>query len=488
MEALLVLPLLVLLLLFVVYKYGTRTHGTLEKLGIPVIKPYPFFGSYLKPWTKYTDKEDLRNARRLGEIWGQYDGMTPNVYIGSAELAKRVLIKDFEYFQDRPISVMDFEYAREMMDLLKGEKWKLVRSVFSKTIASGSKLKAMMSTIRDCTEDAFRRLDARLLNGNEMVIQDELFGPLVLDVMSQFSFGIKVPNISDRSHPFIQHASISTGGDEEPPAWKSALKMIFTLHDEFKAIVPSLKFFCDVMSKSIKERRINGGTHNDIVDIMIDAIDNKVPTKEFRDLGITEDIILVQGAELLMASYGTTATVLSFCAYHLTQHPDIMARVIEEVEEEGELTYESVQQRLPLLEAVLSETMRLTPFVPRHVRECTRDWEHDGVRLPAGTNVLIAITPIHLDPTEFPDPEQFLPDRWLDGDGRKLDQYHWMPFGLGPRACIGTRLATLEIKYVLASLLKQYRVSACEKTRLQMKRGLSNFAEFFSVTLKVEKR
>ena len=103
-------------------------------------------------------------------------------------------------------------------------------------------------------------------------------------------------------------------------------------------------------------------------------------------------------------------------------------------------------------------------------------------------NVVIAATPIHQDPTEFPDPERFLPDRWLGEEGRKLGQYHWMPFGLGPRACIGTRLATLEVKYVLASLLKRYRVSACEKTKLQMKRGLSIFADFHRIWVKMEKR
>ena len=486
-SAVLLVVCLVVLVLLLVYRRGTRTHGTLEKLGIPVLKPYPFLGSYLKPWTKYLVQEDIRNAKRFGAVWGQYDGMIPYVYVADVEMAKCILIKDFEYFQDRPVAIMDFEHSREMLDFLKGEQWKLVRSLFSKTIASGAKLKAMMTTVRNSTEDAFKRLDIKLEKENEFVIQDELFGPLVLDAMSQFSFGIKIPNMDDKSNPFLQHVNIVTSGDYETPAWRVAWNLIVRPNTEFEMIEPALKFMIEVMRRSIKERRINGGTHGDIVDIMIDAIDNKVPTKEFRDLRITERIIVTQGAELLMASYGTTAAVLSFCAYQLTQHPDIMERVIREVEDEDELTYESTQ-RLPLLEAVMYETLRVTSFAPRHVRLCTRDWERDGVRIPAGTNVMIAVNPLHMDPGEFPEPERFLPDRWLGDNSRKVGQYHWMPFGLGPRACLGTRLATLEVKYVLASFLKRYRVSACSRSRLQMKPGMSAFAEFYSVWLKVEKR
>ncbi|XP_043200064.1 cytochrome P450 3A41-like [Amphibalanus amphitrite] len=487
METVVLLVLsLVVLVLFLIYRHGTRTHGTLEKLGIPVIKPYPFVGSYLTPWTKYTAVEDQRNAKRFGAVWGQYDGLVPYVYVASVELAKCVMIKDFEYFQDRPVSMMDYEYARDMLDFLKGEQWKQVRSLFSKTVSSGSKLKAMMTTVKKCTEDGFKRLDAKLEKENELVIQDELFGPIVLDAMSQFSFGIKIP-MEDKSNPFLQHVNIFTAGDYETPAWKAAFRLIFKPGSEFEMIVPAFKFMNEVMRKSIKERRISGGSKGDIVDIMVDAIDNKVPTKEFRDLNITEDIIVTQGAELLMASYGTTAAVLSFCTYYLVRYPDIMERVVCEVEDEEELTYESAQ-RLPLLEAVMYEALRLTPFIPRHIRTCTRDWERDGVRIPAGTNVVISASTLQMDPGEFPEPESFQPDRWLADGGRKLGQYHWMPFGLGPRACLGTRLATLEVKYILASFLKRYRVSTCSKSRLEVKPGLSLLADFYSIWIKVEKR
>ena len=120
--------LLTLLLLALLYWYGISSFGSLERLGIPVIKPYPYIGSFLRPWKVLCVADDIRHARTYGRVWGQYEGSWPQVFIADIEMAKRIMIKDFDHFTDRP-TLFDFEYGRNQMDMLPAEQWKVLRSL-----------------------------------------------------------------------------------------------------------------------------------------------------------------------------------------------------------------------------------------------------------------------------------------------------------------------------------------------------------------------
>ncbi|XP_037075070.1 cytochrome P450 3A29-like [Pollicipes pollicipes] len=488
MELVALLPvLLVVLVLLLLYKYGTRNYGTLEKLGIPVIKPYPFVGSVPRPWRLYLREEDLRHAKQFNGVWGLYEGPTPQVFIADREMVKRIFIKDFSNFSERFVANFYSSATKDLLDMLVHDRWKVVRAILTPALSTGAKLKAMMPTLEHCARDACTRLDQELLKSPVVQIKDALFGPLVLDAVAQFTFGLKVPNISDSTHPFVKAAKTFGGDEFSSPVISGLLtfspKLSSMLMSKFMA--PPLQLLTDILRKSVKERRATGADRADLVGALIDAIDNKVPTKEFRELDITEDVLLLQGANLLMDAYDTTGNTLSLCAYHLATNPDVMARVLEEISG-VELTYEALQQ-LPLLEAVMQEALRVSPFIPRHQRTCQRDWQCGNLRLPAGTCVTIPVWPLHLDPEVFPEPERFLPDRWLGEEGRQLGQYNWMPFGLGPRACIGMRLATMEVKFVLAYVLQRYRLIAAPETKLVYRKGTSVFSGFYPIHIKVEK-
>ncbi|XP_037074614.1 cytochrome P450 3A13-like [Pollicipes pollicipes] len=482
-SAMLLLALLVLLL-FLLYKYFTRTHGTLERLGIPTIKPYPFVGSLVAA----DGGEDVANARRFGRVWGQYEGMMPQIFIGDLELAKRVLITDFDHFTDRPL-LFEFDIARDMLDFLQGERWKVVRSILAPAMTSGTKIKAMMPTMNECLEDAFLRVDTKLRSGPQLQIKDDLFGPLVLDISARFSFSMKIPNLDDKSSTFVK-AATAFGPLFIPSSWLEGVLLAFPAYFNWRGarlLQPALRYLVQLLRRSIKQRRADGVTNTDLVSAITDAIDNRVPTPEFRRLGITEDVLLLQGAELLMAAYDTTGTTLALAAFHLVRHPDVLSRAVEEVDGAGELSYEALQQ-LPLLEAVVQEALRLSSLITRHFRVCTRDWEYDGLRIPAGTAVLVPLRPFHFDPELFPEPERFLPDRWLGEQGRQLGQYSWMPFGLGPRACMGLRLAMVECKFVLAHLLRRYTIAPPTGVRPVKEGEAEPSPGYDPVLIKVEER
>jgi cytochrome P450 len=148
---------------------------------------------------------------------------------------------------------------------------------------------------------------------------------------------------------------------------------------------------------------------------------------------------------LLVAGHETTATALSWAVERLTRHPGKLARLAEEVQG-GASEY---------LEAVVTETLRLRPvisLVARHLREPVEigDWQ-----LPAGVTVAPSIYLVHRRPDVYPNPEQFEPERFIDGSP---GTYTWIPFGGGIRRCIGGSFAHFEMQVVLAELVKRRHV------------------------------
>ena len=478
-----------LLLLILLYWYGTSGFGSLERLGVPVIKPYPYVGSFLRPWTLCCVPDDLRHARTYGRAWGQYEGFWPQLFIADVELAKRIMIKDFDHFQDRPV-LFDFQYGRDQLDMLPAERWKVLRSLLTPVLTTSGRLKAMVPTMRQCLDEAFSRLDAQLQTSPIIDAQKDLFGPLTLDVMAQFSFGMKVPDVADKNSVFVKHASaFGVPTDDTSAPLMTLFLTSFPVIGNYLAgrqLIPAFRYFVEVLRRSIKQRRAEGVQRADLVGVIMDAIDNKVPTAEYRQLELTEEIVLLQGAEMLMAAYDTIGTALTKSAFFLATEPDAAEQVAQEAHDLDELTYETVAQ-LPKLEAFIKEVLRMAPLLSRHYRLCTRDWEHDGLRVPRGTTVIIPMPAFHMDEKLFPEPRRFRLERWLDEDAHRRTQYSWMPFGLGPRACIGARLAMVECKFFLAAFLRRYRISACSQTKFEYVPGSTLFANTKPIIVNVEK-
>ncbi|WP_158891050.1 cytochrome P450 [Amycolatopsis anabasis] len=162
---------------------------------------------------------------------------------------------------------------------------------------------------------------------------------------------------------------------------------------------------------------------------------------------------------VMMAGYHTSGVAASWALYLLSQHPEIAARVHAELDrvlgdrpapEYGQLG------ELEYLERVLKESMRRYPPGPYAARELVEDLELGEHLVPAGTTLMYPIWAIHLNPRHWPDPERFDPDRFLPGAARERPRFAFVPFGFGPRSCEGAALAMVEIKLMLAVLLKRF--------------------------------
>ncbi|XP_030874277.1 thromboxane-A synthase-like [Leptonychotes weddellii] len=126
--------------------------------------------------------------------------------------------------------------------------------------------------------------------------------------------------------------------------------------------------------------------------------------------------------------------------------------------------YSSLQEGLTYLDMVIAETLRIYPPAFRFTREAARDCEVRGQHIPAGTVVEVAVGALHHDPEYWPQPETFNPERFKAEAQRQRRPFTYLPFGAGPRSCLGVRLGLLEVKLTLLRVLRRFRFEACVET------------------------
>jgi cytochrome P450 len=227
----------------------------------------------------------------------------------------------------------------------------------------------------------------------------------------------------------------------------------------------------------IRNRRASGMRPGDLLDMLLDARDEN--GAGMSDLQLRDEVMT-----LLLAGHETTANTLSWTLYLLAQNPDQQARLAAEVRTvlDGRAAKAAGLDALPYLQMTLMEAQRLYPPAWAIGRKALRDFEVSGYRIRAGTNIIVSQWVLHHDPQLYPHPERFDPDRWReDSAGRRtLPKFAYLPFGAGPRVCVGASLALTESALVLATLMQRFRftlasaepVKAFPSVTLRPKHGL----------------
>lgn len=118
------------------------------------------------------------------------------------------------------------------------------------------------------------------------------------------------------------------------------------------------------------------------------------------------------------------------------------------------------------MEQCIDETLRMYPPTVRIDRVCNQDYNYNGIKIPVGQVCAVGIWSLHHDPEIYPDPYKFDPERFSEDNKKKRDNETFIPFGTGPRHCIGMRFALLEIKLLLSTILSKYKFVKCEQTEV----------------------
>lgn len=172
---------------------------------------------------------------------------------------------------------------------------------------------------------------------------------------------------------------------------------------------------------------------------------------------------------LFLAGHETTALALSWTFHLLAQHPEVedeLARELHEVLGDRDPTVDDLP-RLKCAERVVQETLRLYPPAWSLGRESTESFELNGHRFPKGAWIWVLPWTLHRDPRFFTDPLEFRPSRWEDGFAKKLPRGTYIPFGTGPRICIGNQFAMMEATLLLATIARRFSLRAVSTPKVE---------------------
>ncbi len=209
----------------------------------------------------------------------------------------------------------------------------------------------------------------------------------------------------------------------------------------------------------IEQRRKTGGDQGDLLSMLLLAQDEddggQMTDHQVRDEAVT----------LFLAGHETTANTLAWAFYLLAKHPEVAAKLTEELDrvlggraptlqDLGQLTY---------TDWVIKEAMRLYPPAwVLNARTPQVDVEIDGYTILKGSSVFISPYVMHHDPRYFADPEAFKPERWANDFEKSLPRYVYFPFGGGPRVCIGNSFAMMEARLILANIAQEFEMQVAD--------------------------
>ena len=195
-------------------------------------------------------------------------------------------------------------------------------------------------------------------------------------------------------------------------------------------------------------------TEDSFVGRLREAVDPETG-RRFTDAEIRDQVLV-----FVAAGHDTTATALTMALQLVGLHPEAQARAAAEVDEVGPVDSAETAGRLAWTTAVIDETMRLYPSAPGTGRQATADTEVDGYFVPKGSNVYTNFWGVHRHPDLWTHPEAFQPQRFVDVPALERPRHTYLPFGSGPRACIGAHTAVLEMQIILSTVLERAEVVA----------------------------
>ncbi|KAF4091710.1 hypothetical protein AMELA_G00040050 [Ameiurus melas] len=495
---------LFLLLLVLLYWYAISPYSVLERCGIRHPKPVPFFGNMLMfRHDSFKAQKDLIN--QYGRVCGYYVARRPTVVVADPDMLKQVMVKDFHNFPNRVLFGMATKPMKNSLIMLRDEQWKRVRSILTPTF-SAAKMKEMVPLIHVATETLLNNLKAYAESGKSFDIH-RCFGCFTMDVIASVAFGMQVDSQNNPNDPFVHHASKFFSFSLFRPFMFIFLNFPILIRPlgglmRDKESSELSNFFTTCIQKLIKQRDelqssqrrrdflqlmldvrsskecvsldhfdvVNQADEQDVTDINAESCHESAKSSQQKRM-MTEDEIIGQAFIFFLAGYETSSNTLAFTCYLLAINPDCQKKVQKEVDDffsrHASADYTNIQE-LKYLDMVVCEALRLYPPAFRYARTVERECVVNGQLLPKGATLEIAAGFLHSDPEYWQEPEKFIPERFTPEAKASRHPFVYMPFGAGPRSCVGMRLAQLEIRMALVNILKTFNVVACKDTEVPL--------------------
>nr|AJN91170.1 cytochrome P450 monooxygenase CYP6CV1 [Cnaphalocrocis medinalis] len=406
------------------------------------------------------------------KLVGIYRGSQPVILVRDPELIKHVLIKDFNIFQDRGISTSSSRLSDNLFGA-DGETWRILRQKLTPVFTS-RKLKDMIPLILKCSNSFTKYVDNLIENNVEHEIRS-LTSKYTLEVIGSCAFGLDLNTVSDEENEF----SLIPKKIFKPSIYVRTLvildMIIPGIRKKFNTSSEIQDFFVNLVRSVIHERKGKPSNRKDFMDLMIELREQGKASRRKEDgvseIEIDDVMIAAQALVFYTAGFETSAASMSFLIHEMALNPEIQERIHDEVcrvyeKYNGELTYESTKE-MPYLDMVFDETLRKYSVAGILFRKSLADYTFPGtdVTIPKGMPVMISANGLNADPDYFPNPNEFNPENFSPENKKNIPQCAYMPFGEGPRNCIGLRFAKVQSMLGTAAFFKHFKVEPSSKTK-----------------------
>ncbi|MEO1428740.1 MAG: cytochrome P450 [Cyanobacteria bacterium J06633_8] len=310
------------------------------------------------------------------------------------------------------------------------------------------RIESYCNTFVEITESISQQLEV-----NRVTDIAKIMRALTLRVATKTLFGVDMGEKGSKSAALLQKIGMLLGNP-------ITMVLPFDLPGfPFYRMIDLMAELDEDMREIIRSRQAKNIDTGDVLSMLIKARDAET------GMALSEDELLGHVSVIFAAGHETSANALTWTLFLLSQHPEIAADLLDELDGvlQGEApTIEQLQQ-LPLLERVIKESMRILTPVPWNARATSQSTVLEGYELPTGTEVWVSIFHTHRNPDIYPEPLKFNPRRW---ETLEVDNFQYNPFSAGSRKCIGAGFAMMEIKIVLAILLQKFRFQCLPQQKI----------------------
>uniref|UniRef100_A0A182QPV1 Cytochrome P450 n=1 Tax=Anopheles farauti TaxID=69004 RepID=A0A182QPV1_9DIPT len=483
------LAALVFLGLKYVYSYWDR-HG------IPNLKPEIPYGNLKTLAQKKESFNVVVNKLYEGSsdrLVGVYLFFRPAILIRDAHLAKRIMVNDFQSFQDRGV------YCNEHSDpmsanlfALSGQRWKNLRSKLTPTFTSGQ-LRNMLPTFLEQGTKLQAHLERPATEGKTVDMRD-VTSRYVLDVVASVFFGFEANCLQNPGDAFrtalldVNNTESIVSNIRTTGVFLCPALLKYTGISSLPTSVE--KFTTEVISSHLHQRETQQIARKDFIQMLTDL--RRKAGGNVQD-SLTDAQCSANVFLFYSAGADTSTGAISFTLHELTHKPEAMAKLQREVDDMlersgGEITYDNIKE-MKYLDLCVKETLRLYPALAVLNRVCSSDYRvpDSDVVIRKGTQVLIPLLGISMDEKYFPQADTYWPERF-DESTPNYDPDAYYPFGAGPRNCIGLRQGILLSKIALVMMLSRFNFTATIPRKLSFEPVTVTLAPKGGLPMRIERR
>ena len=382
--------------------------------------------------------------RKFGDIAHYKFGPLHVYQLNDPSLIRQVLVEEAEKFHKATLVKRAFRpISREGLLTSDGALWKqqrkLMQPAFHHRQLAG--YAGLMADAAQTMMDSFADGEIRDI-GTSMT-------KLTLGIVVKSLFGADLPpeasEITRSLVPALDATNRRLNSVVPVPSWVPTPR-----HLRERRAIAKLDAMLQLL---IKARRASTENRDDLLSILLAAVDEESGVR-MSDQQLRDEMTI-----LFLAGHDTTASALTWTWYLLSRHPEIELKLSNELDRvlQGRSPCVEDLPKLGYTEMVIREAMRLYPPAPGFAREPVEDVTIGGYEVPRGSVVLVHTWALHHDERFFPDPERFDPERFAPGWEERIPRYAYLPFGGGPRICIGNGFAMMEAKLVLATVSQRWR-------------------------------